>query len=224
MLLYGIPCTCNELTEGTLINGCRRNGTIRRVDVKLNTNRQARRTTSIRWLQLRLSRKSDEILHAPNIHRAFIRNDIALSLSPPTLIKPDIPHVSYDPLSCLICYILTRIQTIVHSRYLCIPAPLATYYVQLLPRSFFVHSHDKYPRATTAAANSSEGGTSFLRGASPPAEFALPRPQPRAIHHARSLLEKSICNYSLRLRLRFAVSRCFARAAVTHSRQFDIRR
>jgi len=59
------------------------------------------------------------------------------------------------------------------------------------------------------------GGTSFLRGAPSPAnfEFAFPRPQPRAIHHAHSLLARPT-HYSLCLRLWSTVSRWFARAAV----------
>lgn len=45
-----------------------------------------------------------------------------------------------------------------------VPAPLATYYVQLLARSFSVRSRDKYPRATTTAANSSEVERHFCAG------------------------------------------------------------
>jgi len=61
-----------------------------------------------------------------------------------TRYLPAFPTIHYHALFA----ITTRIQTIVYSRYLCVLAPLATYYVQLLARSFCIRSRDKYPRVT----------------------------------------------------------------------------
>lgn len=112
-----------------------------------------------------------------------------------------------------------RIQTIVHSRYLRVPAPLATYYVQLLPHSFSVHSCDKYPMRYNDRREFLKG-TSFLRGASPLAsfEFAFPHvlAATREIHQARSLL-----GTHLQLFITFAPAiHCFSLVRACHCYAF----